>query len=52
MSHHSPYNPLEKVNLGISVAEAMLSQPAYSLGDLKEPLQNPQPRLVGTPLLL
>lgn len=35
MSHHSPYNPLEKVNLGISVAEAMLSQPAYSLGDLK-----------------
>lgn len=35
MSSPAPYNPLEKVNLGISVAEAMLSQPVHSLGELK-----------------
>jgi hypothetical protein len=29
-----PYNPLEKVNLGISVAEAMLSQDAMPLSEL------------------
>ncbi len=34
MSHRPPYNPLEKVNLGISVAEAMLSQSACPLADL------------------
>lgn len=34
MSNHVPYNPLEKVNLGISVAEAMLSQPVHPLGDI------------------
>jgi Eco29kI restriction endonuclease len=34
MSSHAPYNPLEKVNLGISVAEAMLSQPVHPLGDI------------------
>lgn len=35
MSNHMPYNPLEKVNLGISVAEAMLSQPVHQMDDLK-----------------
>lgn len=34
MSSQTPYNPLEKVNLGISVAEALLSQPALPLGNL------------------
>jgi len=34
MSHSAPYNPLEKVNLGISVAEAMLAQVALPLNDL------------------
>ena len=34
MSTQAPYNPLEKVNLGISVAEAMLSQPVHRLDDL------------------
>ena len=34
MSHRAPYNPLEKVNLGISVAEAMLAQVALPLADL------------------
>lgn len=36
MSHRAPYNPLEKVNLGISVAEAMLSQDALPLAALSE----------------
>lgn len=35
MSSPAPYNPLEKVNLGVSVAEAMLSQPVNSLGGLQ-----------------
>lgn len=35
MSHRTPYNPLEKVNLGISVAEAMLTQRALPLADLE-----------------
>lgn len=35
MTSHAPYNPLEKVNLGISVADAMLSQPVHPLGALK-----------------
>lgn len=34
MSGRAPYNPLEKVNLGISVAEAMLAQDAVPLTDL------------------
>lgn len=34
MSASVPYNPLEKVNLGISVAEAMLSQPVHPLGGI------------------
>lgn len=34
MTSSAPYNPLEKVNLGISVAEAMLSQSALPLGKL------------------
>lgn len=34
MSSPAPYNPLEKVNLGLSVAEAMLAQAAQPLADL------------------
>lgn len=34
MSNGGPYNPLEKFNLGVSVAEAMLAKPAQSLGGL------------------
>lgn len=34
MNPRAPYNPLEKVNLGISVAEAMLVQDAQTLHDL------------------
>lgn len=34
MSNRLPYNPLEKVNLGISVAEAMLGQSACPLAEL------------------
>lgn len=30
-----PYNPLDKMRLGASVADAMLERPAYSLGDLE-----------------
>lgn len=30
-----PYNPLEKENLGKSVAESLLNSPAHALGDLK-----------------
>ena len=30
-----PFNPLDKKNLGASVAEALVSQPAHALGDLK-----------------
>lgn len=30
-----PFNPLDKKNLGASVAEAMLEQPAQKLGDLR-----------------
>lgn len=36
MSHRAPYNPLEKVNLGISVAEALLSQDALPLAALSD----------------
>ena len=35
MNDQVPYNPLEKVNLGISVAEALLAQPVSPLGELK-----------------
>lgn len=35
MSNVVPFNPLDKKNLGASVAEAMLEQPAINLGDLK-----------------
>lgn len=31
-----PFNPLDKKNLGASVAEAMLSRKAYPLGDIPE----------------
>lgn len=31
-----PYNPLDKINLGKSVAEALLDRPSVSLGDLKQ----------------
>ncbi len=34
MSAYEPYNPLEKKNLGASVAEALLSRPVHPLGDL------------------
>lgn len=30
-----PFNPLDKKNLGASVAEALVSQPVHSLGDLE-----------------
>lgn len=30
----TPYNPLDKLNLGKSVAEALLDQPAFPLGDV------------------
>ena len=30
-----PFNPLDKRNLGASVAEALVSQPAHALGALK-----------------
>lgn len=36
MSGQEPYNPLEKVNLGISVAEAMLAQEAQPLTSLEQ----------------
>lgn len=35
MSGRAPYNPLEKVNLGISVAEAMLTQNEQPLAELQ-----------------
>lgn len=35
MSHRAPYNPLEKVNLGNSVAEALLHLEAQALADLQ-----------------
>ena len=35
MSKSGPYNPLEKVNLGISVAEALLAQDEHSLEELQ-----------------
>jgi hypothetical protein len=35
MIQPSPYNPLEKENLGKSVAEAMLAQPAVPMSDLQ-----------------
>ena len=35
MPEHKPYNPLDKRNLGISVAEAMLSQDVVPLGTLR-----------------
>jgi len=35
LKHHRPYNPLEKVNLGISVAEAMLGQSPQPLSQLE-----------------
>ena len=35
MSSHTPYNPLEKVNLGISVAEALLAQDERPLATLQ-----------------
>ncbi len=34
MIQPTPYNPLEKVNLGKSVADAMLAQPAVAMTDL------------------
>jgi hypothetical protein len=34
MTMSAPYNPLEKVNLGISVAEALLNQGEHPLADL------------------
>lgn len=34
MKQHTPYNPLEKVNLGISVAEAMLAQSPQPMSQL------------------
>lgn len=36
MIDSSPYNPLDKVNLGKSVADALLQQPPVALGDLKQ----------------
>ncbi|MGD0961961.1 MAG: Eco29kI family restriction endonuclease, partial [Methylomonas sp.] len=35
MSETTPYNPLDKRNLGASVAEAMLSRKPVSLGELE-----------------
>jgi hypothetical protein len=35
MTSHAPYNPLEKVNLGISVAEALLAQAEHPLAELQ-----------------
>jgi len=35
MTNRSPYNPLEKVNLGISVAEALLAQDEHPLAELQ-----------------
>jgi len=34
MSNNQVYNPLDKINLGKSVAEALLDQPAHPLADL------------------
>lgn len=36
MPHEQPYNPLDKKNLGNSVAEAMLQRPIYPLGALPD----------------
>ncbi|MCH8328295.1 MAG: restriction endonuclease, partial [Candidatus Marinimicrobia bacterium] len=35
MSEETPYNPLDKRNLGVSVAEALLSRKAVPLGKVK-----------------
>lgn len=35
MKHENPYNPLDKKNLGASVAEALLERTVHPLGKLE-----------------
>jgi hypothetical protein len=43
MSDSTPYNPLDKKNLGASVAEALLGRKPRPLGELRSHLELTQP---------